>query len=151
MSATLVDGSAVTLDADRLVVRRADGWRLREYPLAHVADVKQAHGQPHVFMKLVTAEEVVFPAASAVDADQIIDWLYTAPRLQRRAASQRAQRKAKARQQMQAGLAACVGGVGIMAYTYVNAEPGGWFLVPIGAIVFGASGAARGMLQYFFD
>jgi hypothetical protein len=147
--ARLDGGATVGLTDGRLVVTAEDGTIARSIPLTHIAGVTESDLVPDVYLRLFTQEELVLSGASFKDAERIGALARNAPRLQRREQHQRRELRGAARHHVIFGGLACLLGFAVTAASYSVTDPGGWYLVMLGPIVFGLCDFTYGLGLYF--
>lgn len=144
----LRDGRFLRLNGPRLALLRPDGSFERSCMLNQIVEYSNPSGTWEVFLRLWTTEELTLLASSTEDTDQIVQWAQGAPRLKRRASVQRAILKRRARNRIISGGVSLFFGVTVLVFTYQLAHPGGYYLVPIGAIGFGSIRLFTGLIYY---
>ncbi len=145
------DGRILRLSDSHLVLFRPNGTIESSYPRSQIIDCNSSPTTWEVFPRFWNNEEIALLASSGQDTEHIIRWAAGAPRLQRRAAIQRAIRKRRARSRIISGGSSFSIGLALLLITYQIGKTTGYFLVPIGAIGFGSVRFAHGLLEYVTD
>ncbi len=146
----LWDGRILWLSDSHLTLFRPNGTIECNYPRNHITECTGSPATWDVFLRFWNKEEIALLATSGQDTDEIMRWASAAPRLQHRAAVQRAIRKRRARSRIISGGISLTIGVALLLFTYHIAKPGGYYLVPIGAIGFGGTRCLTGIIEYCF-
>ncbi len=147
---TLWDGRILRLGESHLTLFGPNGIIECSYPRNHITECNSSPTTWDVFLRFWNKEEIALLASSGKDTDEIMRWASGAPRLQRRVAVQRIVRKRKARSRMISGGFSFTIGVALLLLTYHIAKPGGYYLVPIGAIGLGGPRCLTGIIEYCF-
>ncbi len=116
--------------------------------LSEIADSSNPKETREVFLRLWNNEELTLLAPSIADANRIVQWAANAPRLQRRAASQRAERVTKARMRLIGGAVTVAIGFGLLILMQLFNSPPSYLILPIGVLVFGGFSLVVGLIQF---
>ncbi len=146
---TLRDGRFLRLDGPRLALLHPDGTFESSYLLSQITECSNPKETREVFLKLWTNEELTLLAPSIADAQRIVQWATDAPRLQRRAKNQHAERIQQARIRLIGGGVTIAIGFGVLILLQLFHSPKSYLILPIGLIAFGGIGFVGGIIQYY--
>jgi len=145
----LRDGRILRLTGPRLALLKPDGTFESSHMLSEIADCSNPKETREVFLRLWNNEELTLLASSSADTNQIVQWASNAPRLQRRATNQRAERMEKARMRLIGGGVSIAIGFGLLILLGLLSSPPSYYLLPIGLLAFGGMGFVVGIIQYY--
>ena len=146
---TLWDGRILRLGDSHLTLFGPNGTVECSYPRNHITDCTSSPTTWDVFLRFWNKEEIALLASSSKDTDEILRWASTAPRLQRRSAVREHLRKRRARSRMVSGGLSFTIGVALLLFTHHIAKPGGYYLVPVGAIGLGGPRFFVGVIEHY--
>ncbi len=145
----LRDGRILRLTGPRLALLKPDGRFESSHMLSEIADCSNPEDTREVFLRLWSNDELTLLASSIADASRIVQWAANAPRLQRRATNQRAERVGQARIRLIGGGVTLVIGIVLLILMDVFNSPSSYFLLPLGVLAFGGFSFVAGIVQYY--
>ncbi len=146
---SLRDGRYLRLDGPRLALLKPNGAFESSYLLSQITEYSNPKETREVFLRLWTNEEITLLASSIADAQTIVQWAANAPRLQRRADNQHAERIEQARMRLiGAGATVAIGFV-LLVLLQVFHSPKSYLILPIALIALGGIGFVTGLIRYF--
>ncbi|MGA7672096.1 MAG: hypothetical protein WBW04_16840 [Nitrolancea sp.] len=146
---SLRDGRFLRLDGPRLALLNPDGTFESSHLLSEITECSNPKETREVFLRIWTNEEITLLASSISDAEKIVQWAANAPRLQRRADNQHAERIKEARIRLIGGGVTIAIGFGLLILLQLVHSPKSYLILPLGLIAFGGIGFVNGLIQYY--